>query len=148
MAKTKKKSVLKKFWPFFGRIGGEDHKKSFCLGFRIISAVYCCISIIEKRKKVSGRMTMKGREPGKMSRRAASGQRAVGCRPLSYSNTRFFYLIASMNYTTTVPDHSRSHMSIKIKHWPWPNKHLDNMQGHGFESHLCTFFWWFKANSA
>ena len=41
-----------------------------------MSAVYWCISIIEKEKKVAGRMTTKGRGPGKMP------WRTVDCRPL------------------------------------------------------------------
>ena len=66
-------------------MGGEDHKKGFRPEMNIISAVYCCISIIEKEKNVEGRMTVKGRRPGKMPWRASSGPRAAGCRPLVWS---------------------------------------------------------------
>ena len=40
----------------------------------MISAVYCCISIIEKRETVTDQMTKKGHGPDKMT------WWAVGCR--------------------------------------------------------------------
>ena len=71
----------------FARNSGLERpqKKCFRQGIRIIWAIYCCILITEKRKKVVGRMTMKGCRPGKMPWRAASGSRAVAYRPLLYS---------------------------------------------------------------
>ena len=45
----------------------------------------CCMYVIEKRQKIASRMTIKGRGPGKMPWRAASGQLAVSCRPLLWT---------------------------------------------------------------
>ena len=83
MAKTKNKKVFARNSGFFSdESAAKTTKKGFRQGIRIISAVYCCISVIEKRKKVAGRMTIKGHGPGRMPWRAASGPRAVGCQPL------------------------------------------------------------------
>ena len=105
MAKTKKKKkkgLRQKFKPFFGRIDGEDRKKIFARNavlfsdelvakttqkrfryeMRIISKVYCCISIIEKKRSRAG---WQQKVAGKMLWRAASGPRTVDCRPLVYS---------------------------------------------------------------
>ena len=71
---------------FFDESVAKTIKKGFRHRMSIISAVYCCISIIEKRKKVAGRMTIKGRGAGKMPWQAASGTRTVGCRLLHHSN--------------------------------------------------------------
>ena len=72
MAKTKKK------WPFFSdKLVAEFTKQDFRHGMIIISAVYCCISVIEKRKKVADWMAIKGRGPCKMP------WRAEGCRLLA-----------------------------------------------------------------
>ena len=86
MAKTEKKIytciyICKRSSPeiqaFFWTIGGEDHKKRFSPGDEnhFGGLLLHILSIIEK-KKVAGRMAIKGRGPGKMS------WRAVGCRPL------------------------------------------------------------------
>ena len=78
----KEKGLRQKLGPFFGRIGGENpQKKVFALG-EVILAVYCGISIFEKRKQIAGQMTIKGRGPGKMPCWAASSPRAVGCLPM------------------------------------------------------------------
>ena len=89
----KEKGLRQTFRPFFGQIDrrpkkkkGESVAKTTKKGFRqemrIISAIYCCISIIEK-KKVAGQLTIKGRGPDRMPWRVAFGPQAVVYRPLA-----------------------------------------------------------------
>ena len=70
MAKTKKEKR---------RISGEDQKKGFRQEMRIILAVYCCVSIIEKKKKGRQPDDNKRSQAGKMPWWAVSDPRAVGC---------------------------------------------------------------------
>ena len=79
-AKTKKKVFAETLGLFLDELVAQTTNKAFRQGMKIISAVYSCISIIEK--KVACRMTIKGPGPSKMPWRAAFGPRAVGCRPL------------------------------------------------------------------
>ena len=132
MAKTKKK-VFAKNSTFSQQSDEEDQiKKSSSpeiLAFfrpnwwrrpknkeRIISAVCCCLSIIEKRKKIAGQMTIKGREPGKIPWRAASGARAVGCRPLAY--------IITHDVISTV----KSMQRVTTKSWRLPVYNFDDLK--------------------
>ena len=58
--KKKKKGLRQKFRRFFGLIDGEDQQKGLRQEMRIILAVYWCISIIEKEKKVASQVECLG----------------------------------------------------------------------------------------
>ena len=106
----KKELSLTEIQAFCGRINGEGQKKKGLRHeMRIISAVYWCISILEKEKKVAGQMIIK--VAGRV--KCLGGQiRAVGRRLPTLALTRdlillFIFLLVSYEYVLS---------SVNIRH--------------------------------